>query len=173
LDDKLEQQLQDLLVATSDYRDEALPEALHHVLKVVRDHIAMDVVFVSQIAEGQRSFVAVDADPAHDVIRPGMSDPVEQSWCHHIVEGRLPMLIPDGKPLIASGQAPYTPLEIGTHLSVPVVLEDGSVYGTVCAFSFRVHEGAGQADVTRLKAVARLVGQRIDAHRAETGPAQL
>ncbi|MBA3772507.1 MAG: GAF domain-containing protein [Ramlibacter sp.] len=82
--------------------------------------------------------MAVDAAPGHDVLQPGMSDPVEQSWCHHIVQGRLPELIRDAGPLIESRQAPYTPLQIGTHLSVPVMRPDGSVYGTLCTFAFHV-----------------------------------
>lgn len=157
---------ENLLVATSDYKDKALPFVLHNMLKVLREHIAMDVVFVSQIADGQRRFVAVDCAPGQEVIKAGMSDPVEESWCHYIVEGRLPMCIEDGKPLIQSGQAPYTPLQIGTHLSVPVVMQDGKVYGTVCAFSFHVHERAMQADLNRLKTVAKLVSQRIGAAKA-------
>ena len=164
--DELEKQLQDLLGATSDYQDEALPEALHQMLKVLREQIAMDVVFVAQIADGRRSFVAVDSAPGRDLIRPGMSDPVEQSWCHHIVDGRLPMLIRDGRPLVESGQVPQPPFEIGTYLSVPVVLANGSVYGTLCAFSFQVDEEASESDVTHLKAVARLVSQQIEADKA-------
>ena len=75
-----------------------------------------------------------------EVIKAGMFDPVEQSWCHLIVQGRLPELIRDGKALIEARQAPFTPLEIGTHLSVPIVLPDGEPYGTLCTFAFHVDE---------------------------------
>lgn len=159
--DDLESQLSQLLVATSDYGDDDLPESLHEFLRVLREQLKMDVVFVSKIAEGRRTFMAVDAGPGHDIIKPGMSDPVEQSWCHNIVQGRLPELIRDGKPYIESGQAPFTPLEIGTHLSVPVRRPDGSVYGTLCTFAFHVDDRVSQEDIQRLRNAAKLISGRL------------
>ncbi|MES2634360.1 MAG: GAF domain-containing protein [Pseudomonadota bacterium] len=159
--DELENKLESMVVATSDHRDEAIPQDLQRMLKVLRDQIRMDVVFVSQFADGQRKFVAVDTDPGHAIIKPGMSDPVEQSWCHHIAEGRVPQFIRNARPLIRNGKLPHTPLEIGTHLSVPVVMADGNVYGTLCAFSLHVDEDKNEQDVRRLQNIARLVSQRI------------
>ncbi|MDP3619195.1 MAG: GAF domain-containing protein [Ramlibacter sp.] len=161
--DELESKLETMVVATSDHRDEAIPRDLQQMLKVLREQIMMDVVFVSQFADGQRRFVAVDADPRHAVIEPGMSDPVEQSWCHHIAQGRIPRFIKDARPLLRDGKVPHTPLEIGTHLSVPVVMADGQVYGTLCAFSMHVHDDKNDEDVRRLHNIARLVARRIDA----------
>lgn len=158
--DSLEAELEQLLVATSDYGDDGLPANLQEVLRVLRTVFKMDVVFVSKIADGKRTFMAVDASPEHQIISPGQSDPVEQSWCHNIVQGRLPELIRDGKTYIESGQAPYTPLEIGTHISVPIVLTDGSVYGTLCTFAFHVDKQIQAIDVSRLRTAARLIASR-------------
>lgn len=159
--DDLDTKLAELLVATSDYSDDGLPASLHQALRALREHLHMDVVFVSQFAGGQRKFVAVDAAPGHDVVRPGMADPLEVSWCHNIVQGRLPELIRDGVPLIKSGQAPFTPLQIGTHLSVPVVMPDGKVFGTLCTFSFHVEDRVSEADVARLRNVAKMLATRL------------
>lgn len=159
--DELEAKLSELLVATSDYGDEELPKELSGVLRVLRQQLNMDVVFVSKIAEGRRTFVAVDAAPGQEVIQPGMSDPVEQSWCHNIVQGRLPELIMDSKPFIESGRAPSTPFEIGTHLSVPVVLPNGAVYGTLCTFAFHVEKKVSEEDVWRLRRFARLISDLL------------
>ncbi len=160
--DELERSLIELSVGTSDYGDDGLPTSLLAVLGALRRQFQMDVVFVSKMADGQRTFMAVDAAPGRDVIAPGMSDPVEASWCHNIVQGRLPELIRDGKPLIASGEAPYTPLEIGTHLSVPVVRPNGSVYGTLCMFAFHVDEKVTDSDVARLRNAATIIAGRLN-----------
>ncbi len=159
--DNLERMLEQLLVATGEYGDDGVPASLLHVLKAVREQLGMDVVFVSKIEDGRRTFMAVDNAPGHDIIKPGMSDPVEKSWCHHIVQGRLPELIRDAGPLIESGQVPYTPLEIGTHLSVPVMRSDGSVYGTLCTFAFHVDNQVSNSDVARLRNVAKLIATRL------------
>lgn len=159
--DELERSLAQLAVATSDYGDDGVPGGLQNVLRVLREQLDMDVVFVSKIAGGDRTFMAVDSAPGKDIIRPGMSDPVEQSWCHNIVQGRLPELIRDGKPLIESGAAPFTALQIGTHLSVPVIRADGSVYGTLCTFALHVDERVDESDVARLRNVAKVIATRL------------
>ncbi|MDP3699947.1 MAG: GAF domain-containing protein [Hylemonella sp.] len=159
--DDWEKKLSEISVATSDYADDELPEVLGSLLHSIRESLNMDVVFVSKFADGHRKFVAADSAPDHDFIRPGMSDPLEQSWCHRIVQGRLPELIRDGKMLIARGQVPFTPLEIGTHLSVPVVLPDGSVYGTLCTFAFFVDNQIDQHDVERLRETSKLIARRL------------
>lgn len=75
--DELEAKLAELLVATSDYGDDGLPESLPNFLQVLREQLKMDVVFVSKLAEGRRTFMAVDASPGRDIIKVGMFDPVE------------------------------------------------------------------------------------------------
>lgn len=154
-------ELENLLVATSDYSDEGLHESLAQALGHLRETLDMDVVFVAKIADGRREFRAVQSAPGIDLVRPGRSDPVEQSWCHMIVDGRLPELIPDASALMATGQLPYTPLQIGTHLSVPVVMADGKVYGTLCCFALSVKPDVLQKDVDRLRQLASMLAARI------------
>lgn len=158
-------QAEGLLVATADRGDAALDEHVHKVLATLRSAMSMDVVFVSRFEDGKRTFKAVDAAPgAATIVSRGHSDPLEESWCHHVVNGRLPEFILDAAPLRAAGLTPptNTPAEIGTHLSVPVVLRDGQVFGTLCAFAFYVNNEVTLQDVWRLRAVADLIAKRID-----------
>lgn len=170
--DPILDQVERLLVATADRGDAALDASVHQVLSALRRQMRMDVVFVSKFEDGRRTFKLVDTAPGKDVIRPGEGDPLEQSWCHHIVNGRLPELMKDAQPYRVSGAAPATPLEIGTHLSVPVVLRDGRVFGTLCAFAFYVDNEISLQDVWRLRAVADVIAKRIEPEEpAPTGPA--
>jgi GAF domain-containing protein len=155
-------QLAGMLVATADYGDAALDASVQRVLATLRSKMRMDVVFVSKFEDGRRVFKLVDAAPGFDAVQPGGSDPLEQSWCHHIVSGRLPEFIQDASPLRASGAVPATPLEIGTHLSVPVVLQDGTLFGTVCAFAFYVNDEITLQDIWRLRAVADVIARRVE-----------
>ena len=160
--DPLVAQAEGLLVATADYGDAALDSSVQEVLSLLRTRMKMDVVFVSKFEGGKRVFKLVDTAPGGEVVRPGGSDPIEQSWCHHIVNERLPQFILDAAPLRLSGEAPATPLEIGTHLSVPVTLPSGKVFGTLCAFAFHVDEDITLQDVWRLRAVADVIARRIE-----------
>lgn len=150
-----------LTVATSEHGNAELPGSLVPLLRALRQQFGMDIVFVSRFADRRRTIVAVDAAPGHEEIRPGMSDPIEQSWCHHIVQGRLPELIRDGRVLVASGRAPATSFDIGTHLSVPVVLPDGTVYGTLCTIAFRVHPSVSTTDLASMRIAASVIASRL------------
>ncbi len=156
--DDLDVTICELLVATSDSADPALPTAVPEVLKLLRTRLGMDVAFVSQIADGRRTFKAVDCAPDFPLLQVGMSDPVEESWCQRVVEGRLPELMEDAATYVASGQAPDPGFPIGTHLSTPVRLSGGTVYGTLCCFSRGV---CADADIDRLRYTARLLADRL------------
>ena len=144
--DDLDVTISELLVATSDSADPDLPPVVPTVLKLLRTRLGMDVAFVSQIADGRRT------------VQAGMSDPVEESWCQYVVEGRLPEKIEDAKPLIAAGQVPDPGFPIGTHLSTPVRLPGGEIYGTLCCFSRGVQP---DADIERLRYTANLLAAKL------------
>ncbi len=65
----------------------------------------------------------------------------------------------------AAGRLPATAFPIGTHLSTPVVLPGGAVYGTLCCFSFGVNERIAADDMRRLRYTALLTGQKIQEGR--------
>ncbi len=165
--DDLSVQISEMLVATTDTADSEIDQAVPEVLKLVRDKLKMDVVFVSEFANGRRVFRFVDTPPDQPVIAPGGSDPLQDAWCQRVVDGRLPQYIPDAQTLPAS--APLVkalPFPIGTHLSVPIVLQSGEVYGTLCAFSFKPKEPAEADDLKVLRYTAQLAAKKIDEHRA-------
>jgi hypothetical protein len=162
--DDLQVRVAELLVATADNSDAELDGCIRDVLKLLREKMKMDVVFVSEFTGGERVFRQVEqGEPA--LLAEGGSDPLEESWCQRVVDGRLPGFIADARPLQARGLAPETPFSIGTHISTPVVLPDGSVYGTLCCFSFHPQGDASPADLKRLRYTAELTGKRLDEAR--------
>lgn len=134
------------------------------LLRGVREHLGLDVAFVAEIQETQRVFRYVDHNLATTPFAPGDADPLEQSFCHHIVEGRLPQFMrdPAEHPLAAQLDATAA-FPVGTHLSVPIRLSDGRVYGTFCCFSRAVDESLNEADLRPLRMLAELVAQQLDA----------
>lgn len=163
--DAFEVKVTELLVATVDEADRLIDNSVSQVLRLLRDHMKMDVVFVSEFTGGQRVFRQVEQASGQEVIAEGGSDPLESSWCQRVVDGRLPELMPDVRPFIAARQAPAAPFPIGTHLSTPIVLENGDVYGTLCCFSFGVNEGINEGDLKKLRYSAQLTAQKIDRSR--------
>jgi len=163
--DDLDVTITELLVATSDSADHELPPVVPAVLQLLRKRLGMDVAFVSQIADGRRTFMAVDNAPDFPLLEAGMSDPVEESWCQRVVEGRLPEKIEDAASYVKAGKAPDPGFTIGTHLSTPVRLADGKVYGTLCCFSHGVQP---EADIDRLRYTANLLSEKLSAKPVES-----
>jgi len=159
--DAIDVQIAELLVATADQSDEALDERVGATLRLLREKLGMDVVFVSRFAEGRRTILKEDHAPGADVLAAGHSDPLEESWCQRVVDGRLPELVVDAAPYIADGTVPAPPFAIGTHLSTPLPDAQGRPMGTLCCFSFKRRAGANLSDVKRLRLAAQMLADRL------------
>ncbi|WP_422015682.1 sensor domain-containing phosphodiesterase [Roseateles sp.] len=137
--------------------------SLHRILSAIRQHMGMDVAFVSEFLSGRRVFRHVDADDSRPTpIAVGGSDPAEESYCLRVVDGRLPELIPDAclNAEALTLQATLA-LPVGAHMSVPIRLADGHVYGTFCCFSYTPDATLTARDLGVMRVFADMVGQQI------------
>ncbi len=138
-------------------------QELQGLLRTIRTHLDMDVAFVSEFTEGRRYFRNVDASRPDAPVRVGGSDPIEQSYCQRVVDGRLPQLIQDAQRLPAARELPVTAaLPVGAHLSVPLVLRDGRTYGTLCCFSSAANESLNERDLKMMRVFAEMATAQID-----------
>jgi EAL domain-containing protein (putative c-di-GMP-specific phosphodiesterase class I) len=159
--------LHELLASGADRRA-PMGEALPAMLRAIRTHLGMDVAFVSEFAGGRRVFRYVDSEMLDNPVHPGASDPLEESYCARIVDGRLPALIHDAQQLPAAAALPVTrALPVGAHLSVPLRLTDGALYGTFCCFSTRPDHSLNERDVAMIRVFAELAAGYIDRDAAE------
>lgn len=121
----------ELLVATPDHGDVALPRAISELLGLVREKMKLNAVFVRAFRPNQPN-AAVTQQP----------DPLEAAWAEHV----LGEMQPNGDPA-------------ATCLHAPVVMVDGSIYGTLCAFSR--DQWTRQGDLQILRSTAKLIAQKI------------
>lgn len=139
--------------------DEIISEALHSV----RNLLGMQVAFVSEFRDGARIFRHVDAESNFAAIQVGAWDPLDESYCQRIVDGRLPPLMQDaGKEPAALALAVTTQLPVGAHLSVPIRFKDGRVYGTFCCFSTYADTSLNGRDLGTLRLFADFVGKLLE-----------
>jgi hypothetical protein len=164
-DDELSVTISELLVATADSSDPLLDDSVSKLLNAMRSRMEMDVVFVSEFVDGRRMFRYVDAAPDAPPVEAGASNPLEESVCQRVVEGRVPELVRDLASLPAE-QLPELPFRVGAHLSTPIVLKDKRVYGTLCCFSAAPREELVQADLDKLRMCATLVARKVDLSQA-------
>lgn len=151
-------------VATADFASHPQHQSLSAFLSRVRAALDMDIAFVSEFVDDERIFRVVNAASTSSPVRVGASDPLIDTYCKQVVEGRLPRAIPDTGALPAARDLAITrKLQIGAYLSVPIVLKDGRVYGTLCCFSHQPWPGLGSAEILGLQDVANVIARGIDA----------
>ncbi len=139
--------------------------ALRAILRAARVHLGMQVGFVSEFTETHRVFRSVDA-AVPTPVRPGGGDPLEETYCQRVVDGRLPPLIRDARAEPAAAELPVTAaLPVGAHVSVPIVLSDGTVYGTFCCFSSSPDHSLTQRDLAVMRAFAEVAAGLIERER--------
>ena len=79
----------------ADMGHEQVDRSVREVLKLMREHLAMDVAFASRFLGGRRILWRVEAIDPFWQDAEGSSDALERSFCQRVVDGRLPRLVTD------------------------------------------------------------------------------
>lgn len=139
-------------------------EALSRSLHAIRTHLDMEVAFISEFVDDRRYFRYVDSADQDAIIRVGQSDPLAQSYCQRIVDGRLPELIVDACLNAEALTLPATrELPVRAHLSVPIRLKDGGVFGTFCCFSSQADHSLTNRDLAMMRVLSEMLADQIEA----------
>ncbi|MEM8872377.1 MAG: EAL domain-containing protein [Pseudomonadota bacterium] len=140
-------------------------------LHFVREHLSMEVGYLSEFVGDTLVYRHVSASGLEALIAPGMSVPLSDVYCRHILAGRLPEMMPDTSHEPLTQQIPITrSLPIRAHVSIPILRRDGTAYGMFCCLSRRPQPSLNDRDLEVMRAFARLSGDTINetlARRAE------
>lgn len=132
------------------------------MLETIRKHLEMEVAYLSEFVDGQSVFRAVDAPGLEELAHVGSSYPLEDIYCKHICEGRLPELIPDTSDNEFALTIPITKaLPIGSHMSLPIKRPDGSLYGMFCCLSSKPNKTLNVRDLNTMRVFADLATEQI------------
>lgn len=138
-------------------------DSIQRVLFSVRSYLGMDVAFVSEFTGPERVFRNVDSARPDGPIKAGGVIPLAEGYCQHVVEGRLPELIPNTSLIAAARAIPETTkIPIGAHLSVPIRLREGRIFGTFCCFAYHPNPALDRRDLELMRTFAQLVARQID-----------
>lgn len=136
--------------------------SIQAMLHLMRRHLGLDVALISHLTEDLRVVRFLDAVD-DEVVEVGRADPAAGSYCRSVVAGQLPGLLhdPAQHPVSAAMGRPDR-LADGTHLSVPIVLGDGRVYGTLCAFAHRVRPDLDERDLGMMHTLAGIIASQLE-----------
>lgn len=132
------------------------------ILDAVRQHLGMEIAFVSRFQGEERQFTHIRTDiPVPS--RPGDSEPVHGTFCHHMLQGRLPELIRNAADIPFAQTIPIArALPVGAHITVPLRLKDGSLYGTFCCLSRTADYSLTDRDLATVRAFADLASEQVE-----------
>lgn len=141
------------------FYDEMLLDALHSARRI----LGMEVAFISKFENGRRVFKYVSSAPEFSPIKAGNSDPLEETYCQRVVDGRMPELLVNARHNPEAQTMPVTEsLPIGAHLGVPIKDKRGHVYGTFCCFRRRADDSLGHHSLDTLRCFAEFVGRVLE-----------
>lgn len=141
-----------------------ITENIGRVLSAIRTHLQMDVAFVSEFLGTDRILRNVDCADLDGPIQAGDIIPLAAGYCRHVTIGALPELIADTAAIALARSIPETAaIPIGAHLSVPLKVEDGRIFGTFCCFSHQPRPDLCERDLDLLRTFGQLLATDIAA----------
>lgn len=139
-------------------------DVIQDALVAIRNHLGMEVAYFSEFCDGRTTFRRVDAPGLEHLIKVGDSQPLDDVYCNHILEGRLPELIPDTSQIPLCRDLPITAaVPIGSHVSIPIRLTDGTPFGMFCCLSPRPIPSLNERDLATMRVFAGLAAKQVNA----------
>lgn len=135
------------------------PDPLEPLVRTAREQLGLQVAFVSEITRDRQVFRSIVSTIPLPLGR-GDERPLSETFCHKILTGDLPPVIPNTRALPAAAELAISAL-IGCYVAVPILLPDGSLYGTLCGFSCDPEPRLGERDVALLQALAKSAGELL------------
>ncbi|SDO07782.1 EAL domain-containing protein [Geodermatophilus sp. DSM 45219] len=128
-------------------------EQVARLLRTARRKLDLSVAFLSRVDANTRTMQVVDTDLPSP--RDGYAGPRDSGFCLAVIEGRLPRVMPDARDVPeAVALLPADLPQIRGHVSVPVVLSDGTVYGTFCAYGLVTDPAVSPRDLALMEVLA-------------------
>lgn len=140
---------------------------IDQALTTVRQHLGMHVAYLSEFVDGQSVFRHVDAPGLEELVKVGDSRSLEDVYCKHILEGRLPQMIPDTAAEPIAAAMPITKaVPIGSHMSIPIMLESGEPFGMFCCLSPEPNHSLNSRDLETMRIFANLAANQVNQDHA-------
>lgn len=152
------------LIATSDASGDKSTDTISELLRLARNLLDMDIVFVGEFIEDRRIIRHVDvAETSPAAMKVNQSNLLEETYCQRVIDGRLPLVVPDTHSLRECRDLNVTKIfRIRSYLAVPIVFSDGRVFGTLCCISHELRSSLGNKQVDALRSIAVLVSAELE-----------
>ena len=137
------------------------------IASMAHRHLALDAVYVSELTADEQVYRAVAGDATAFGVQVGGRLPRDLTFCHRVVAGAIPSLIPDTSvDARVAGLPGSLQAHVGTYVGVPLRYSDGRVYGTICGLGRHPDRSLDDRDVRFLTMLAEVLVDHLDEVRA-------
>lgn len=131
------------------------------LLRTAKRSLGLSLTFLSRL-DGRTQHLEV-VESSIPLFRDGQSQPQATSLCQAILDGKLPSVIPDVAKLPEAKRLPAARFpRIRSFVSVPVLLSDGTLYGTFCAAGFTADNELTKRDRALMEVLASAAATVIE-----------
>jgi EAL domain-containing protein (putative c-di-GMP-specific phosphodiesterase class I) len=132
------------------------------LLTTAKRALGLSVAFLARM-DGTTQTLEIVESSIPFVFREGVTQRQDTTFCQAIMDGKLPSVIPDVTAYPEAMKLPAARIpRIRSYVSVPVVLSDGSVYGTFCAAGLTSDRGLTKRDKSLMDVLARAASVVIE-----------
>jgi EAL domain-containing protein (putative c-di-GMP-specific phosphodiesterase class I) len=124
------------------------------LLRTAKNSLGLSVAFLSRM-DGTTQHLEVVETSVPFLFKEGVTQRQETTLCQAILDKKLPAVIPDLTNFPEAMKLPSARLpRIRSYVSVPVVLSDGTMYGTFCAAGLTTDKGLTKRDESLMQVLA-------------------
>jgi EAL domain-containing protein (putative c-di-GMP-specific phosphodiesterase class I) len=132
------------------------------LLLTAKNSLGLSVAFLSRM-DGTTQHLEVVESSVPLLFKEGATQRQETTFCQAILDKHLPPVIPDVKAFPAAMKLPAARLpRIRSYVSVPVILSDGTMYGTFCAAGLTSDKALSKRDKSLMDVLAHAAAVIIE-----------
>jgi EAL domain-containing protein (putative c-di-GMP-specific phosphodiesterase class I) len=150
-----------------------MEQQLADLLRTAKRSLRLTVAFLTRM-DGTTQHLEVVESSVPFLFQEGVTQRQSTTFCQAILDGKLPAVIPDVRDFPEAMKLPAARLpRIRSYVSVPIVLSDGTMYGTFCAAGLTSDKELTTRDQSLMEVLAGAAaviiepGVREQARRAE------
>lgn len=136
---------------------------IERVMSAAREHLGLDVSFVSEFDQGQRIFRFTGGNVERYDVKVEGTAPLEDTYCKMVVDGVLAPVVAAPKENPLTRDMPLTQdYDLACYVGVPVSFSDGRVFGTLCCLSSDHAGDLDERDVVFMRMAAAIVAEQLE-----------
>ncbi|BCJ50701.1 hypothetical protein Asp14428_21760 [Actinoplanes sp. NBRC 14428] len=137
-------------------------EQVADLLRTARRALGLSLAFMTRM-DGDTQHLEVVESALPMIFRDGMTQPQQTSFCQAVMDGALPPVMPDVRDFPVAMRLPAARMpRVRSFVSVPVVLSDGTVYGTFCAAGFTADKQLTRRDQALMEVLSHAAAMIIE-----------